>query len=57
MNLKTKRKTAIAFVLSLMMTMLSVIYCLPSMTNAVNASIISYARHNYSDQNLKSCTS
>lgn len=57
MNLKTKRKTAIAFVLSLMMTMLSVVYCLPSMTNAVNASIISYARHNYSDQNLKSCTS
>lgn len=54
MELRTKRKTAIAFVLSLLMVMLSVVYCLPSMTNAASSNEVAYVYHDYKNTNLKS---
>ena len=48
MKFKTKRKTAVAFVLSMLILMLSVVYFLPQTVNAVDFSEREYIYCNYS---------
>ncbi|MDE5946479.1 MAG: trypsin-like serine protease [Oscillospiraceae bacterium] len=48
MEFKTKRKTAVAFVLSMLILMLSVVYCMPKIADAADANGIDYLRHDYS---------
>lgn len=57
MNIKTKRKTAVAFVLSMLILMLSVVCCMPKIADAATASQRTYRRHDYSNSNLASYTS